>query len=276
MEMCKKHDVINCAELTLPPVPPSDYGRGAYSYMTWMKQDLLRESLSVVNEVLFFDADILVMRNPWPYTQTGREMNGTRIKESYGTYDIMYSRDRGHGLDCSGTINTGIIYARNTSATRELFGIMDGYKDVIVEGKNGYHQAHFQTAKPQVKDLISCCLDPNLFLTQCSGKSAFDNTKYIGPNTPLRDVVAYHTACVSGEHKKADKMKAFLYQVKTSPAKKIVDGLNSAGGPPRPPSTQVRTVSTVDKRSHTNPSSSRAAITRIPEKRAIVPSTVNT
>lgn len=226
MERCQEHNVPNCAELTLPPVPPSDYGEGAYSYMTWMKQDLLKESLSVVNEVLFFDADVLVMRNPWPHTQMGRMYNGTRIKESFGTYDIMYSRDRGSGLDCAGTINTGIIYARNTSATRELFGRMEEMKGDVIEGKDGYHQAHFQAVRPKVKDLRACSLDPNRFLNQCSAKSSFNNVRYIGPTTPLRQVIAYHTACVAGEQRKVSRMKSFLNQVQTSPTKTISDALN--------------------------------------------------
>ncbi len=96
MEKCELKTIGNCVLLSLPPTPPSNFLQGAYVYLTWFKQELIREALVVVEEAMFFDADVLLLRNPWVYTQSGRFQNTSRI---YKPYDLMFQRDRGRYID---------------------------------------------------------------------------------------------------------------------------------------------------------------------------------
>ncbi len=48
----------------------------AFRFFAYLKHDLMLEALKVAEEVIFFDADVLLFRNPWIETTYGRDENG--------------------------------------------------------------------------------------------------------------------------------------------------------------------------------------------------------
>lgn len=94
----------------------------------------MHEALKVVNEVFFFDVDTLILRNPWIHTQFGRNEQGQQLD---GPYEIMYQRDRGRGPSCSGSVNTGQVYLRNTTKVQVYLARMLEMKATIIKGDKG-------------------------------------------------------------------------------------------------------------------------------------------
>jgi hypothetical protein len=94
-EFCQKHKIGQCIWIKMPEMPASDFAKDAYFYLTYLPVEFFVEALKVVKEAFYFDADVLLLRNPWLETRFGRDNKGNRI---HGLYDMMYQRDRGQGL----------------------------------------------------------------------------------------------------------------------------------------------------------------------------------
>jgi hypothetical protein len=73
-EACKANGFQHCTHLHLPLfMPRSEYAQGAYHYMTWIKHELMFESLKELDEVFLFDADVIFFKNPFPETRVGHD-----------------------------------------------------------------------------------------------------------------------------------------------------------------------------------------------------------
>lgn len=189
---CRENKIPHCALVNFDMLPPSDFNKGEYRFFTYLKHILLNEALKVAEEAFFFDADCIVMKNPFVEAQYHRSEDGTR---HYGPVDIQFQRDRGRGNSCGGTVNSGQIYLRNSTQVQHYLQAMLGYQDTIMEGKSGLDQ-DFVTPAINQANLTHCSLAAHLYTAHCY--TVFGNIQYINNASPVNDVVTYHTSCVEG------------------------------------------------------------------------------
>jgi hypothetical protein len=135
-DFCSKHRIPNCIVIEPPkredPLPPSDFGQGEYIYFTYVKHDFMKAALQVAEHIMFFDADVLIFKNPFIHTQYERDKIGKR--SNLRPIDIMWQRDRGRGDGCEGSVNSGQIYLRNSSKVANYFDDLMKQKDKILAG----------------------------------------------------------------------------------------------------------------------------------------------
>ncbi len=74
--MCVNAKIDNCVLLDSPELPLSDFGKEAFFFFSFLKFELMRASLTVVDEVFFFDADVLLFRNPFIETHMTLNTDG--------------------------------------------------------------------------------------------------------------------------------------------------------------------------------------------------------
>lgn len=195
---CAKSNLLHCVLLEMEEMPPSDFGKNAYEYLTYFKHDLLFEALKVVKEVFFFDADTLLFLNPWIDTQFGRDETGKRTP---ARFDLQYQRDRGKGPSCGGSPNTGQMYMRNSTELQLFISWMRSQKNAIISGELGLEQDFVQNGT-LVSKVPFCSLSTSKYTAHCFGSH--------NRRAPLKDVVSFHTACVRGHDSKRRKMQTFL------------------------------------------------------------------
>lgn len=301
VQYCEENNIQNVALVEIGPkssnsgtmteLPPSDFNKGEYRFLTYLKQELFYEALQVADHFFFLDVDCLLFKNPFVEIQYGRDELGHRIvfdesmsagdhllenmgnsrkldvsdgrkgpaffavkkndpethpdnvrvnhpigpgvsdrkrsamatnhhaqlqvgghhhgqngdhrknlkayhyPDKYG-YDLMYQRDRGRTLDCTGSVNTGQVYMRNSTRAQIYFQRFRELKGVIMEGKNGPEQDHVFDAS-QLGKMRICSLTPHLFTAHCY--IDFGNIRYINSGrTPIKDIISYHVSCVEG------------------------------------------------------------------------------
>jgi hypothetical protein len=269
-EYCAQHNISNVALIEISgsnaELPPSDFNQGEYRYLTYLKQDLFREALTVADQFFFMDVDCLLFKNPFVEIQYGRDEYGARITssnsllhdysspstlatvvaptpqtrgyhhllhskkfrdlhnipEEYG-YDMMYQRDRGRTLDCSGSVNTGQVYMKNSSKVHHYFETFAKLKSKIMAGTIGPEQDHVFTAT-QSGNMSICSLTPQLFTAHCY--QVFGNIRFIAQGaTPVKDIITYHVSCVEGLKTKIHQLNIVLKAVQSGSRNPIKDFL---------------------------------------------------
>lgn len=207
LDRCVSSAIPNCVQLVMPEIPPSDFGKQAYNYFTYIKHELMHEALKEADEIFFFDADVLLFRNPFMAVQYGRYDNGSRIE---GPYDIMSQRDRGRGPGCTGTVNSGQMYLRNSTRTMDYTQDMKDLRDKILSGCCGLDQDFVGEMALKYK-LRRCTLPATEFTAHCL--SVFGNIQHIDGRFPAKDIVSYHTSCVEGYANKKHHLERVLKDV---------------------------------------------------------------
>jgi hypothetical protein len=203
MEMCEAENMKNCVRLTVPDTPEvgfgaaSDFQMISYNYIVWLKYEALLASLQVANQVFYFDADVMVFGNPFPFVLWGRDAAGNRIP---GEYDIMYQRERGvHEKGCGGSVNGGVIYLRNST---DLF---EKWAPKILSHRAEMINLGGRSDQDIIGDYVSllkyCTLPVKHFMGVCvsSQERGYD----------VNTVVTFHTNCVSGISTKLNRINAF-------------------------------------------------------------------
>lgn len=218
MEICRANNINNCAAMLAAEIPASEFGKNAYNFFTYLKHDLMREALHVVNEVFFFDADVVIFRNPWIESTYGRDEQGRYVD---GPYDMMWQRDRGRGPGCSGSVNSGVMYVRNSTRAQAYFGYMGEVKDKILQGGHGLDQDFVANAS-ETAGLRFCALSGTLFTTHCL--QVFGNIKYIDSHFPLSKIITYHTACVQGLGPKKNYLSKMIAGVSAKDRPNTISG----------------------------------------------------
>ncbi len=163
------------------------------------------EALKVANEVFFFDADSILLRNPWIDIQFGRDEEGVRTAK---LFDVQFQRDRGKGPACTGSANTGQVYVRNTTETQAYLNNMRTWKPLILKGGMGLDQDFVGNAT-KFANAKTCTLSTSLYAAHCFGSR---NGRALA-----KDLVSYHTSCVEGIHSKKSRLNAVAHAVKTRP-----------------------------------------------------------
>jgi hypothetical protein len=205
LALCDEHGIQNCIHLTIPETPYTGFGaaiskyqKNSYNYIVWLKYELSLESLLVTEEFFYFDADVMVFKNPFPDTRYGRDNNGTKIE---GHYDIMYQRERGmKERGCGGSVNGGLFWMRNATVLHEKFfpAFMKHREELInLTGRSD------QDIVGDYVCLAKCCTLPtNRFMGHC----VWSRDAY---GFHDQDMVTFHTNCVSGLTAKMTTIKQF-------------------------------------------------------------------
>lgn len=201
IELCSLHNIRNCVRLVLPELPLSDFAQGTYHYFTWIKHELIYEALKVATQVFYFDLDVILLRNPWPEIRYGRDRKGNTYAANY---DAMWQKERGlKQKDCGGSVNSGQLYFKNTTAVRDYFHLLFMNKSDIVIGGNILDQdfvgMHITREELQIS---YCTLAIDKFLGHCQASHS--------RNALIKKVVSYHTTCLGSFNTKYSTLKRFL------------------------------------------------------------------
>eukprot|EP01041_Mallomonas_annulata_P010094 gene10094-21031_t len=189
MTMCDSNKIFNCVLLKFPKTNMGNFGNNIYHYMTWLKHELMFQALQVADELFFFDADVLLFKNPFPGIKFGRDKNGGIIED---IYDIQYQRERGmKERGCGGSVNSGQMYLRNSTSIQHYFKLLFQRKIEILENKNRLDQDH-------VGDLVGNLRYCTLPVRQYKGYCPASQDSSSGP----LEMITFHTNCASGNEKR--------------------------------------------------------------------------
>ena len=85
-----------------PPVPPSDFKRSQYVALNWAKWPIFRDALVVARVVLWLEADVLILRNPWSFLP---ETATPSFQSQSQPYDIRYQPE---AFPCESELQVGV------------------------------------------------------------------------------------------------------------------------------------------------------------------------
>lgn len=153
---------------------PSDFRQNDYHEITWLKWELLTQATQI-GPTLFVDADVLILRNPFPYLPSDLSM--------------YYQREDRDGR----SLNGGVIWLRNHSLARHIFL---------------QKPQRFRTRSPldqlivlDVLPRIDSAALPVEFAGHCWSRGNLSNA-----------TVTYHANCVYSASKKALVMQSVLHR----------------------------------------------------------------
>lgn len=219
IDFCKSSHIPNCVLIDFHDLPPSDFNKGEYRFFTYFKHELIYETLKYASHVFFFDADVVLFKNPFIEIQYGRDNDGKRLD---GPYDLMFQRDRGRGPSCAGSVNSGQLYLRNSTAVQQYLANMRSMKDIILGGKNGLDQDFVANASESA-GLKTCTLHPTLYTAHCY--QIFGNIRYMDHGLPVKNIITYHTSCQDGLHGKLGLLNRVAGAVKSQSSSPILNVL---------------------------------------------------
>lgn len=223
MQFCDQHGIPHCVLVDFGGILPSDFGQGEYRFLTYIKHELMAAALEHAEHVFFFDADVAIFKNPWIETQFGRGLDGKHMQVD-GGYDLMYQREWGAGLDCSGAVNSGQLYLRNSAKVHTYLANMQAHKAIILNGSRGLDQ-DFVWGAAMAAGLKVCSLPPTLYTAHCHPGEIFGHMRHIDHGLAIQHVVTYHTNCCSGTECKLWWMNKMVTAVKQHDASALVDVL---------------------------------------------------
>jgi hypothetical protein len=218
--MCKRESIPLCPVINLPAkLGDGTYGKESYNFLTYFKHELISQALNVVQHVLFVDLDVLLLYNPWyeilyPYDKQA----GKRI---VSPYDLRYQREIGREESCEGSINTGVLYLKNSTAAHFLLKSIMGYKNTIVRLRRGTEQKFVNRIIRTIPDLNikACALPATRFTSRCLIYN--EDIQYLdGYRYTAGDIITFHANCYKETHAKMIVLNRVLYAAqynRTSP-----------------------------------------------------------
>lgn len=201
---CLWSSVANCALVEIPGLDlfSTQFSCGFYAF-SFFKYALIQAALSVIEEMFFFDADVLLFRSPW-IDDNGlyKISDGHRVEP---TYDFMFQRINAYNKNCeAGDVNGGQYYLRNSSKMQQFLSTMIGFKHVILNyTETKFDQAYVETAM-NMTNLRVCGLDPHRF---ASGRHVF--MKGTTAHAPASGIVSFHFNALNGSARIA-RMRKFM------------------------------------------------------------------
>lgn len=187
LQGCKNSRLLHCAYVPVGELSPGDYGQKPYYFFTYVKHEMIAVALKVVHRILYFDIDTLLIHNPWPAIFDASNLT---------KYDLRYQREMGKQESCSGSINTGILFASNSSATWGYLNAMREYKYRIIVKQRGSDQKFLNRFVSAMPNLRRCALPATLFISPCL---FFNGDITFLPMHEIRaeEIIMYHASCVS-------------------------------------------------------------------------------
>lgn len=192
---CRDGSINNCVLLPIE-TPSADNLQEGFRYLMLLKTLVMIEALKVVEEVFFFDVDIVLFRNPWIETLHARNKDGS-INKDAPRPEFMFQRELSTGLGCDGQPNGGQLYMRNTENIQKYFKkFMDNVPTML--RNNGPVDQQMMPGFIHNAGVNACAFSPFLFTSRCFGDKPTNEFR----SSPVMDIVSYHTACVTGLSKK--------------------------------------------------------------------------
>ncbi|KAL1499975.1 hypothetical protein AB1Y20_012654 [Prymnesium parvum] len=191
-------------------IPPSDFKRSHYANLIWAKWRIIAHALQAARVVLWVDADVLLLRNPWD--RLSWNSSGVR-------YDIRYqSEKRCTASECPelragcALLNGGQLLVSSAQLARRIYRarpsnltntaeLDQDYADAIIRG-NG--------------SSFSYCPLPGSYFAQCWHLKKFatpeqQSTHPVPQPLPLCARVTHHFNCVTTRKAKGDLMRQMVH-----------------------------------------------------------------
>lgn len=169
---------LTCVLGVKEDIPPSDFLHASYQAATFIKWRLLRTALGYFERVFIIDADVMLLRNPWPYVVTKMRPEFDLFTQS----EEYYAKE-----DCGAKRNGGQLFAKKSSRSEKLI-------DWILqkESSAALDQDSINPAALAVNATV-CSLDSDLFVGHCFQQHV---------QTPLSKIFTYHAHCLTNAHDK--------------------------------------------------------------------------
>ena len=210
-EQCKRAGFLNCALVEVQRLDNMSiqFTCGFYAF-SFFKYELLKESLQLVNEMFFFDADVLIFRNPW-FDDNGLfrlDSSGVRVDP---TFDFMFQREGGFSFDCSAEdINGGQYYIRNSTQIQSFIDNMFKYKEQIMSFSEGKFDQDYIKRAVEASHIKVCGLNHYRFT---SGRHVYlhKTTDHILAS----EIVSFHFNGLTGRAR-TYRMNLFLQAIRNN------------------------------------------------------------
>ena len=163
-----------------------------------MKQVIIRDLLAsgAASEIFFFDADVLVLDDPWSGAAAG-------------AYDVKYQIEHvgswaDRHLRCNRPLNSGQLLLRSTAAALRAFEIMVSLKETILGGQK--LDQDYLLAALKMAGARACHLDPQRFVGACRHHRV--------RSAPERNFITFHGTCLGSEDEKLRVLRNYLERAK--------------------------------------------------------------
>ena len=195
INVCKESSINNCFLLPIETLA-SDYLQNSFRYLMYLKHQLMYESLQVVEEVMFFDVDVILFRNPWMDTLYQRHDDGT-LNLKAPRPDMMWQAEWRYNMSCAGTPNGGQLYMRNSTKVNRFYQNFFALKNVFL-GSGPVDQDKIEELAANAS-MVTCSL-PHWRYTAYNllTNAPFNQTARV------MDIVSYHASGVTGLKHKID------------------------------------------------------------------------
>ena len=194
-------------------IPPSDFKRSNYANLIWAKWRILSDTLLVARLALWLDADVLILRNPWPYLDIPDTTSAP--------FDIRYqSENPCIETECAGlrarcgALNGGQLLLGNRAVAQQIYEarpqnltntdeLDQDYADRIIHNQSN----HFTHCPLTGKFFSHCWVSAaNKRLKQRGGVPAVDAAGHI----PVCDQVTHHFNCITSRKDKSTLMMRMI------------------------------------------------------------------
>jgi hypothetical protein len=210
--LCSDHSIPNCylehfrnfdtnkSELLNQA---SDFRSKDYFKILMVKWQMLDDALQLgsgnVSAVFFFDADVLLLQNPFMHFD-------------YMKYDFRYQAEFAVD-DCTAGVNGGQLYVRNTDAGRQfLRNMMSQSQAILGAGQYGRLDQAYAVEAMRKAGATACALDKKKFIgSSCPHAAACAHNV----TSPLAGAVTFHAHGITDEKHKLARLADFLFAWET-------------------------------------------------------------
>lgn len=213
MDVCRDNSIKNCFLLPfeMGPIPPEEVMGASFRFLMYLKHLLMHEALKVVKEVIIFDVDVELFKNPFVDTLYRRRDDGSRDLSSPPP-DMMWQAEWNYSMSCAGTPNGGQLYLRNSTRLAKYWEVFFAHRESFLDdGKSDQDQLLEIIAQTNV---TYCSLPYTRFTAH-----NLNETGVFNATAPAVETVSYHTSGVSGNINKLmhlDRMLKGLKLVKNN------------------------------------------------------------
>lgn len=178
----------------------SDFRSNEYFKILMVKWQMLEDALQLgngnVSAVFFFDADVLLLQNPFMHFD-------------YMKYDFRHQAENGDG--CAAEVNGGQLYVRNTNAGRRFTSnMMARASEIIGAGRHGRLDQEYVIDAVRKAGATSCALDKAVFVgSWCPDPASAACAHNV--TSPLAGAVSFHAHGLTGEKHKMARLADFLF-----------------------------------------------------------------
>ncbi|EOD15733.1 hypothetical protein EMIHUDRAFT_103236 [Emiliania huxleyi CCMP1516] len=180
-------------------LPPSDFRRSNYANLIWAKWRILADALAAARVVLWLDADVLILRNPWDALRSSTEVGARLYAIRYQAEEqpCMATSYEGARLACT-RLNGGQLLVSSRSLASDVYAL----RPANLSNMDALDQDYADTVV-QNRSYSRCALGP-AFAAACWRKRIPASAR------EACGFVTYHTNCITNMRDKLHAMKRVL------------------------------------------------------------------